>query len=91
MPYQSIAQRGWMHIHHPQIAEKWDKMPGQKNLPEHKKMKHEAYEDAGKELTYGIMTSEGEKIYSSTNLNRVEKFLWKNRNLKNLSIEEEYK
>ena len=24
MPYKSAAQRGWMHIHEPGIAAKWD-------------------------------------------------------------------
>jgi hypothetical protein len=29
MPYESAAQRGWMHVHEPKIAEKWDKEGGQ--------------------------------------------------------------
>lgn len=30
MPYKSKAQRAYMHIHHPQIAKKWDKKYGAK-------------------------------------------------------------
>lgn len=38
MPYQSDAQRKFMHAKHPDIAKKWDKeYPNQKNLPGRKK------------------------------------------------------
>jgi len=30
MPYKSKAQRGWMHIHEPEIAKRWDKKYGGK-------------------------------------------------------------
>jgi hypothetical protein len=30
MPYKSTAQRAYMHIHHPQIAKRWDKEYGGK-------------------------------------------------------------
>lgn len=30
MPYRSAAQRGYMHIHHPEIAHEWDKKYGGK-------------------------------------------------------------
>lgn len=37
MPYVSKAQRGYMHVHHPRIAARWDKeYPNQKNLPKYK-------------------------------------------------------
>ncbi len=36
MPYASDAQRGYMHVHHPEIAKKWDaEYPDQEGLPEH--------------------------------------------------------
>lgn len=38
MPFRSQAQRGYMHIHHPEIAKRWDKdFPNQGKLPEHVK------------------------------------------------------
>ena len=43
MPYKSKAQRAFMHIHHPEIAKKWDKENPKnaksKTLPNHKKKK----------------------------------------------------
>ncbi len=34
MPYRSKAQVGFMHVHHPTIARKWDRKYGiQNNLP----------------------------------------------------------
>lgn len=40
MPYESQAQQGYMHVHHPEIAKKWDKEDkGNKNLPYHKQSK----------------------------------------------------
>ena len=30
MPYKSKKQRAYMHIHHPEIAKKWDKKYGGK-------------------------------------------------------------
>lgn len=30
MPYKSVKQRAWMHIHKPTIAKKWDKKYGGK-------------------------------------------------------------
>lgn len=34
MPYKSAAQRAYMHIHHPDVAKRWDKeYPTQKKLP----------------------------------------------------------
>ena len=43
MPYKSSAQRAFMHIHHPDIAARWDKKYPQKGLPEHvkKRVKHD--------------------------------------------------
>ena len=36
MPFQSQAQRGFMHIHHPRIADRWeDHTPKGKKLPKH--------------------------------------------------------
>ena len=36
MPYKSKAQEAYMHIHHPKIANKWDKEHNTPhNLPEH--------------------------------------------------------
>ncbi len=38
MPYKSKAQVGYMHVHHPEIAKRWDKEYGvSKGLPEHVK------------------------------------------------------
>lgn len=38
MPYQSQAQAAYLHIHHPEIAKKWDAEGYKsKDLPEHKK------------------------------------------------------
>ena len=38
MPYVSNAQRGYMHVHHPEIAKRWDKeYPNQGKLPQHVK------------------------------------------------------
>ncbi len=45
MPFKSKAQEGYMHVHHPEIAERWDKeTPSPKELPEHveeRKSEHE--------------------------------------------------
>jgi hypothetical protein len=42
MPYQSDAQRRFMHARHPEIAKRWDKeYPDQKNLPEKKGSSHQ--------------------------------------------------
>lgn len=36
MPYQSSAQRAYLHIHHPEIAKRWDKeTPKGAKLPIH--------------------------------------------------------
>ena len=36
MPWKSKAQRGYMHVHHPEIARRWDKhTPEGKKLPQH--------------------------------------------------------
>lgn len=38
MPWVSKAQRGYMHVHHPEIAKRWDEhTPKGKKLPEHVK------------------------------------------------------
>lgn len=38
MPYKSKAQEAYMHIHHPEIAKRWDKEHNTPhNLPEHVK------------------------------------------------------
>jgi hypothetical protein len=40
MPYESEAQRSFMHINHPTIAKRWDKeYPQHHRLPYHKKDK----------------------------------------------------
>lgn len=40
MPFKSKAQEGYMHIHHPDIAKRWDKITNNpKALPEHVKQK----------------------------------------------------
>jgi len=36
MPYRSKAQRGWLHVHEPEIAKKWDKKYGGKIVPKKK-------------------------------------------------------
>jgi hypothetical protein len=33
MPYRSAKQRGYMHVHHPGIAARWDKETGGKVVP----------------------------------------------------------
>jgi hypothetical protein len=33
MPYKSAKQRGYMHVHHPKIAARWDKETGGKVVP----------------------------------------------------------
>ncbi len=36
MPYVSQAQSGYMHVHHPDIAARWDReYPHQGKLPKH--------------------------------------------------------
>lgn len=43
MPYKSDAQAAFMHIHHPDIAKKWDKNYGESGpLPEHVKKKKDS-------------------------------------------------
>jgi hypothetical protein len=38
MPYKSDKQRAYMHIHHPEIAEKWDaEIRRKKKRPKKKK------------------------------------------------------
>jgi hypothetical protein len=37
MPYKSKAQRGYMHVHHPKVAAKWDKKYGGKIVKKRKK------------------------------------------------------
>lgn len=37
MPYRSAKQRAYMHIHHPEIAHRWDKEYGGKIVPSKKK------------------------------------------------------
>jgi hypothetical protein len=41
MPYKSKAQRAYLHIHHKDVAERWDREygGGGKNLPEHVRKK----------------------------------------------------
>jgi hypothetical protein len=43
MPWKSKAQAAFMHIHHPEIAKRWDEhTPKGTKLPEHvKKLEHE--------------------------------------------------
>lgn len=37
MPYRSKAQVGYLHVHHPQLAARWDLTYGvPKNLPQYK-------------------------------------------------------
>lgn len=55
MPYESEAERGWMHVHEPEIAKRWDKeTPKGADLPEHvkkaKQLKAECLETFGKKL-----------------------------------------
>jgi len=37
MPYKSVKQRAFMHIHHPEIAARWDKKYGGKIVKKKKK------------------------------------------------------
>ena len=38
MPMQSQAQRAYLHIHHPEMAERWEReTPKGKKLPRHKR------------------------------------------------------
>jgi len=43
MPYKSEAQRAYMHIHHPEIAVRWDK-----EYKDHGKLPHYARKKAAK-------------------------------------------
>jgi hypothetical protein len=36
MPYKSEKQRGYLHIHEPELAKKWDKEYGGKIVPSSK-------------------------------------------------------
>jgi len=42
MPYASKAQRGWMHVHEPKIAARWDKRYGGKIAPKKGALKRRA-------------------------------------------------
>ena len=43
MPYKSRAQAAFMHIHHPEVAKRWDKKYGNAGkLPKHVKPAREA-------------------------------------------------
>ena len=36
MPFRSQAQRGWMHVHHPAMAKRWEaETPQERALPQH--------------------------------------------------------
>lgn len=35
MPLKSQAQRAWMHIHHPKMADRWEKETPKGKLPKH--------------------------------------------------------
>jgi hypothetical protein len=49
MPFKSKAQRAYMHIHHPTIADRWeDHTPKGKKLPEHVSKKESAFYSQGK-------------------------------------------
>jgi len=37
MPFRSQAQRKWMHVHHPEMAKRWEKETPKGKLPEHVK------------------------------------------------------
>ena len=39
MPFRSKAQRRYMHAYLPDLAQKWERYPNQKNLPEKVKKK----------------------------------------------------
>lgn len=39
MPYRSKRQRGYMHVHHPEIAARWDRKYGGKIVPKKKRKK----------------------------------------------------
>lgn len=39
MPYASAKQRGFMHIHHPEIAKKWDEEERKKKAKKKKSAK----------------------------------------------------
>lgn len=53
MPYQSEAQRRFMHARHPKIAKRWDEKYGSpKDLPERKGKKHsKAFYDAASKMS----------------------------------------
>ncbi len=58
MPYKSKAQEAYMHIHHPEIAKKWDeKYETPHNLPEHvKNNSNMSAEDIAFKLANSIKT-----------------------------------
>lgn len=35
MPFKSQSQRGYMYVHHPEIAKRWEKETPKGKLPEH--------------------------------------------------------
>lgn len=48
MPYKSTKQRAYMHIHHPEIAKRWDKKYGSKIVKGKKSYVADAIEKRGK-------------------------------------------
>lgn len=44
MPFQSEAQRRWMHATHPAMAKRWEAETPDKRLPERKHMMPESHE-----------------------------------------------
>ena len=45
MPYRSDKQRAFMHIHHPEIASRWDEKYGSKVVKKKKKNPYRAMRD----------------------------------------------
>ena len=43
MPFQSQAQRKWMHANKPEMAQKWEKEMARKKLPKKKTKKKGGY------------------------------------------------
>jgi hypothetical protein len=55
MPYRSEAQRGYMHVHHPAIAARWDRKYGGKIVPSKKKRKRDHEAGGGSPITKALM------------------------------------
>ena len=70
MPWKSKAQAAYMHIHHPEIAKKWDEhTPAGTKFPEHVKgSKYAKHHKAGEKVASldGYFAKIAELIFGKT-------------------------